>query len=81
MTPAALAALRQPGFLYTTLYRIRRLYSQTEDGVLKQADLIADLRRHGRRVIFDLDVGGCTAEDMPYLTGAAVVILNRRLDS
>lgn len=75
--PATLAALRQPGFLYTTLYRVRRLHSQTEEGVLKQADLLSDLRRHGRRAIFDLDVGGCTPEDMPYLTGADVVIFNQ----
>lgn len=77
LTPATLAALRQPGFLYTTLYRVRRLHSQTEEGVLKQADLLSDLRRHGRRAIFDLDVGGCTPKDMPYLTGAAVVIFNQ----
>ncbi|PTM93558.1 carbohydrate kinase family protein [Mycoplana dimorpha] len=77
LAPATLAALRQPGFLYTTLYRARRLHAETEDGVIKQAGLLADLRRHGRRAIFDLDVGGCTAEDMPYLTGAAVVIFNQ----
>lgn len=70
-------ALRQPGFLYTTLYRARRLHAQTENGVLKQAALLADLRQHGRRAIFDLDVGGCTLEDMPYLIGAAVVIFNQ----
>jgi len=72
-----LAALRHPGFLYTTLYRARRLHCQTEAGVLKQADLLADLRRHGRRAIFDLDVGGCKPEDVPYLSGAAVVIFNQ----
>ena len=77
LAPDTLAALRQPGFLYTTLYRARRLHAQAEDGVLKQADLLADLRRHGRRTIFDLDVGGCSAEDMPYLTGAAVIIFNQ----
>ena len=77
LPPQTRAALRQPGFLYTTLYRVRRLHSQTEKGVLKQAELLADLRHHGRRAIFDLDVGGCTAEDMPYLTGAEVVIFNQ----
>lgn len=77
LAPATLTALRRPGFLYTTLYRVRRLHTQTEEGVLKQADLVADLRRHDRRTIFDLDVGGCTPEDMPYLTGAAVVIFNQ----
>lgn len=77
LTPETLAVLRQPGFLYTTLYRVRRLHTQAKQGVLKQADLIADLRHHGRRAIFDLDVGGCTPEDMAYLTGAAVVIFNQ----
>lgn len=73
----ALAALRQPGFLYTTLYRVRRLHARADQGILKQADLLADLRQHGRRVIFDLDVGGCVPEDLPYLVGAAVVIFNQ----
>lgn len=77
LTPATLATLRREGFLYTTLYRARRLHCQTETGVLKQADLLADLSHHGRRAIFDLDVGGCTPEDMPYLSGAAVVIFNQ----
>jgi len=77
LDPAALDALRQPGFLYTTLYRARRLHARTDQGVVKQADLLADLRQNGRRVIFDLDVGGCTPQDMPYLTGAAVVIFNQ----
>ncbi len=77
LPPATLAALRQPGFLYTTLYRVRRLHAQTDGGVLKQADLVADLRRHERRAIFDLDVGGCSPEDLPYLKGAAVVIFNQ----
>lgn len=77
LTPATLASLRQPGFLYTTLYRVRRLHSQTGNGVLKKAALLADLRHHGRRAIFDLDVGGCAPEDIPYLTGAAVIIFNQ----
>ncbi|MBN8629440.1 MAG: carbohydrate kinase family protein [Rhodobacterales bacterium] len=73
----ALAALRGPGFLYTTLYRARRLHARTPDGVQAQAGLLADLRAHGRRVIFDLDVGGATEADLPYLQGADVVIFNR----
>ncbi|HEV7322289.1 MAG TPA: carbohydrate kinase family protein [Ensifer sp.] len=77
LSPAGLAALRQPGFLYTTLYRVRRLHAKTPEGVLKQAELLDDLRSHGRRPIFDLDVGGCAPEDMAYLTGAAVVIFNQ----
>jgi len=77
LAPETLTALRCPGFLYTTLYRVRRLHSRTETGVLKQADLLANLREHGRHAIFDLDVGGCTPEDMPYLAGAAVVIFNQ----
>lgn len=77
LSAEALAALRTPGFLYTTLYRARRLHAQTSAGVLAQADLLADLRAHGRRVIFDLDVGGATDADMPYLQGADVVLFNR----
>ncbi|MHA4736192.1 carbohydrate kinase family protein [Ensifer adhaerens] len=73
----SLKALRQPGYLYTTLYRVRRLHAKTQNGVLKQADLLRDLHSNGRQAIFDLDVGGCTPEDMPYLTGAAVVIFNQ----
>ncbi|NRP21451.1 Sulfofructose kinase [Ensifer adhaerens] len=77
LSPATLVSLRQPGFLYTTLYRVRRLHAEIDGGVLKQADLVADLRRHDRRAIFDLDVGGCTPDDLPYLKGAAVVIFNQ----
>ncbi|MEO5321911.1 carbohydrate kinase family protein [Mesorhizobium sp. CC13] len=77
LAASTLAALRQPGFLYTSLYRVRRLHAQTEQGLLKQADLVADLRHNRRRAIFDLDVGGCTPEDMDYLAGAAVVIFNQ----
>lgn len=73
----ALAALRGPGFLYTTLYRARRLHARTPEGMLARADLLADLRGQGRRVIFDLDVGGATEADLPYLHGADVVIFNR----
>ncbi|MEI2298545.1 carbohydrate kinase family protein [Ensifer sp. MJa1] len=77
LTSASLDALRRPGFVYTTLYRLRRLHAETPGGILKQAELLKDLRRHGRRAIFDLDVGGCTDEDMPYLAGAAVIIFNQ----
>lgn len=77
LTSESLDALRQPGFLYTTLYRARRLHAKTGDRILKQAALLADLRQHDRRAIFDLDVGGCAPEDMAYLTGAAVVIFNQ----
>ncbi len=65
--------LRQPGYLYTTLYRSRRL---RHDG-LAQADLLQDLRAHGRRVVFDLDVGGFGEVDLPYLRGAALLTLNQ----
>lgn len=77
LSPEALAALRGPGFLYTTLYRAKRLHARTSDGVLAQADLLANLRAHGRRVIFDLDVGGATEADLPYLQRADVVLFNR----
>ncbi|WP_181318198.1 carbohydrate kinase family protein [Pseudogemmobacter blasticus] len=75
LPPATMAALRQPGFLYTTLYRARRLHEA--DGTLAQDLLLADLRRHGRRMVFDLDVGGATAADAAYLQGAEVVIFNQ----
>jgi len=65
--------LRQPGYLYTTLYRSRRL----RHGDLAQADLIQDVRKAGRRPVFDLDVGGFGEADLPYLRGAAVLILNQ----
>ena len=77
LRPETLAALRSPGFLYLTLYRARRLRSRSGDEVLGQAQLLADLRIHGRRAIFDLDVGGCTEADLPYLLGAEVVIFNQ----
>src|SRR5690606_27812781 len=53
LPPEAMAALRQPGVLYTTLYRVRRLVEAATG--LSQADLLADLRAHGRKLIFDLD--------------------------
>ncbi|MEP9386057.1 carbohydrate kinase family protein [Mesorhizobium sp. KR9-304] len=65
--------LRQPGYLYTTLYRSRRL----RHGELGQAALLQDLRAHGRRTVFDLDVGGFGETDLPYLRGASVLILNQ----
>ncbi|MBS3652141.1 carbohydrate kinase family protein [Pseudaminobacter sp. 19-2017] len=65
--------LRQPGYLYTTLYRSRRL----RHGDLEQAALLQDLRAHGRRTVFDLDVGGFGEADLPYLQGASVLILNQ----
>ncbi|MDQ2067301.1 carbohydrate kinase family protein [Xinfangfangia sp. CPCC 101601] len=74
LPPATMEALRQPGLLYTTLYRVRRLV-EAETG-LGQAALLADLRQHGRKLIFDLDVGGADEADLPYLTGAEVVIFN-----
>ncbi|NEY92232.1 carbohydrate kinase family protein [Tabrizicola oligotrophica] len=75
LPPETMAALRQPGLLYTTLYRARRLHAA--DSVLRQAALLADLRQHGRRAVFDLDVGGAAEADLPYLQGAEVVIFNQ----
>ncbi|WP_137933056.1 carbohydrate kinase family protein [Mesorhizobium comanense] len=77
LRPETLKALRRPGFLYLTLYRARRLRCHAGEGVLAQAALLTDLRAHGRRAVFDLDVGGCTDEDLPYLAGADVVIFNQ----
>jgi sugar/nucleoside kinase (ribokinase family) len=68
-----MAELRRPGFLYTTLYRSRRL----RHGELAQADLLQDLRGKGRRTVFDLDVGGFGEADLPYLRGASVLIMNQ----
>ena len=64
--------LRRPGYLYTTLYRARRL----RHSALAQAELIQNFRAHGRRPVFDLDVGGFEEADIPYLRGAAALILN-----
>lgn len=69
-----MAGMRRPGLLYTTLYRARRL----RHGDLAGAGLLADLRGHGRRAVFDLDVGGFAPEDLRFLQGAAVVLLNRK---
>lgn len=74
LRPETLTALRQPGALYTTLYRAKRLVDH--NGNLAQADLLADFRAHGRKVIFDLDVGGAEPADEPFLREAHVVILN-----
>ena len=65
--------LRQSGYLYTTLFRARRL----RHGELGQAALLQDLRAHGRRTVFDLDVGGFGQADLPCLRGASVLILNQ----
>lgn len=74
---ATLDALRAPGFLYTTLYRARCLHCRMDDDVFAQVGLLADLREQGRRMIFDLDVGGCAEADLPYLFCAEVVIFNQ----
>ncbi len=75
LPPETMLALRKPGLLYTTLYRARRLHEG--QGTLKQAALLEDLSRHGRRAVFDLDVGGATEADLPYLRNAEVVIFNQ----
>ena len=77
LPPQTMTALRAPGYLYTTLYRVRRLHAQIDGQVLAQAELLADLRAHGRKLVFDLDVGGATDADLPYLQGAEVVIMNQ----
>lgn len=74
LRPETMAALRRPGALYTTLYRAKRLVDG--HGPFAQAELLADLRAHGRKVIFDLDVGGAEPADEPFLREADVVILN-----
>ncbi|MCZ9880709.1 carbohydrate kinase family protein [Arthrobacter sp. B2a2-09] len=74
---AAMVALRSPGHLYMTLSRARRLRAAGNDGgELAGDEVLADLRSHGRRLVFDLDVDGFTAEEAAYLRGADVIILN-----
>ncbi|PZQ95844.1 MAG: hypothetical protein DI533_17510 [Cereibacter sphaeroides] len=73
LSDALMAGLRQPGILYTTLYRARRLRHRALSG----AALLADLNGHGRKAVFDLDVGGFAEADLPYLRGARAVILNQ----
>jgi ribokinase len=68
----AMAALRSPGYLYTTIGRAKRLTA----GALRGAALLADLRSHGRKMVFDLDVDGFSAEDAECLRGADIVIMN-----
>jgi ribokinase len=73
MLPApALEALRKPGYLYTTIARSRRLRGSGIAG----AELLADLRAHGRKLVFDLDVDGFQPADVEYLHGADIVIMN-----
>lgn len=67
-----LEALRKPGYLYTTISRSKRLRG---DG-LAGAELLADLRAHGRKLVFDLDVDGFVPGDVKYLRGADIVIMN-----
>lgn len=73
---ATMATLRQPGFCYTTLYRARRLRYRTADAVLSRETLLADLRRHGRKMVFDLDVAGFGEADLPLIAGAELIIFN-----
>ena len=73
LPPAAMDALKTPGFLYTTLSRAKRLRAGTSAGDA----VLAQLREHGRRVVFDLDVEGFVAGDEGYLHGADVIIMNQ----
>lgn len=68
----ALEALRKPGYLYITTARAKRLRG---DG-LAGAQLLADLRAHGRKLVFDLDVHGFQPVDLAYLQGADILIMN-----
>lgn len=71
--PEAMQALRAPGYLYTTLNRIKRI----RHGELAGVRLLQDLRDHGRRLILDLDVEGFKPEDSALLHGAEVLIMNQ----
>jgi len=66
-------ALCGPGFLYTTLFRARRLQSRGRSG-----PALFDLfRSAGRRLVFDLDVIGFAPGDEGYLAGAEALVLNQ----
>jgi sugar/nucleoside kinase (ribokinase family) len=67
-----LEALRKPGYLYSTISRSKRLRGDGLAGAL----LLADLRAHGRKLVFDLDVDGFVPADVDYLRGADIVIMN-----
>lgn len=69
---ATLNALRNPGFLYTTVAQCKFL---SADG-LSGTELLADLRSHGRQLVFDLDVDGFQSADLEYLRGASIVVMN-----
>ena len=71
--PGTMEALKSPGYLYTTLARAKRL----SDGARAGADVLAALRSHGRRAIFDLDVDGFSMRDSELLRDAEVVIMNK----
>ncbi|AZO41758.1 carbohydrate kinase family protein [Mesorhizobium sp. M7D.F.Ca.US.005.01.1.1] len=73
LTPEALAGLRTPGYLYMSLGRTKRLRAEGLQG----RELLADFRRHGRKLILDLDVDGFSAGDLDYLHGADVLIMNQ----
>lgn len=73
LSAAAVEALRSPGYLYTTLSRVKRLRAGTDSG----ERVLSDLRQHGRKVVFDLDVEGFGIADTGFLQGADVVIMNQ----
>lgn len=68
----AVEAIRAPGYLYTTLNRAKRIRAGNRAG----PELLADLRAHGRRLVFDLDVEGFKPADVAFLRGAEVLIVN-----
>jgi len=74
MSEASLATLARPGYLYTTLDRAARLRC----GDLGASQVLEVLREAGRRVVFDLDVGGLREGDTSLLRGAHVVMMNDR---
>lgn len=70
----ALQALAQPGFVYITLNRARRLRSAE----LSSHEVLATLRTAGRRIVFDLDVDGFDQSDAELIDGAHIVMMNDR---
>ena len=66
--------LCQEGYLYSSIWRVKRLRTQGRDALA----VLDAIRTAGRRLILDLDVDGFTEADLPFVSHAHVVIVNDR---
>lgn len=66
--------LCQDGYLYSSIWRVKRLRATERDALA----VLDALHTAGRRLILDLDVDGFTADDLPFLAHARAVIMNDR---